>query len=88
VSGVDIDPEQIESARLATGALTGVGFLVCDATSLPFPSGQFKAGHASKATTKKYVHLAGIVFRDEAEAMTQRMLGRGNLQNFYRPDIT
>lgn len=35
-----------------------------------------KAGHASMTTTKRYLHLAGIVFRDEAEALERRMLGR------------
>ena len=34
-----------------------------------------KAGHASMATTKRYLHLAGVVFRDEAEALERRMLG-------------
>jgi hypothetical protein len=27
------------------------------------------------ATTKQYVHLAGVVFRDEATALEQRLLG-------------
>jgi hypothetical protein len=31
-----------------------------------------KAGHASMTTTKKYIHLAGTVFRDEAERLEQR----------------
>jgi integrase len=34
-----------------------------------------KAGHASMATTKRYLHLAGAVFRDEAEALERRLLG-------------
>ncbi len=34
-----------------------------------------KAGHANMATTKRYLHLAGTVFRDEAEALEQRLLG-------------
>jgi cobyrinic acid a,c-diamide synthase len=33
------------------------------------------AGHRSPATTKQYVHLAGVVFRDGATALEQRMLG-------------
>ena len=33
-----------------------------------------KAGHASMTTTKRYLHLAGIVFRDEAEALERRLL--------------
>jgi integrase len=34
-----------------------------------------KAGHTDMATTKIYLHLAGTVFRAEAEALEQRMLG-------------
>lgn len=33
------------------------------------------AGHRSMATTKQYVHLAGVVFRDEADALAERLLG-------------
>jgi integrase len=36
-----------------------------------------KAGHANIATTKRYMHLAGVVFRDEAEALERRLLGGG-----------
>jgi len=34
-----------------------------------------KAGHANMATTKRYLHLAGTVFRDEAERLEVRLLG-------------
>jgi hypothetical protein len=34
-----------------------------------------KAGHSDMKTTKRYMHLAGQVFRDEAEALERRMLG-------------
>jgi hypothetical protein len=34
-----------------------------------------KAGHASMTTTKRYLHLAGVVFRDEADALERRLLG-------------
>jgi len=34
-----------------------------------------KAGHASMATTKRYLKLAGVVFRDEAQALEERLLG-------------
>jgi integrase len=34
-----------------------------------------KAGHANMTTTKRYLHLAGVVFRDEAEALEHRLLG-------------
>jgi integrase len=33
------------------------------------------AGHRSMQTTKQYVHLAGVVFRDEAAALEARLLG-------------
>jgi integrase len=33
------------------------------------------AGHRSMATTRQYVHLAGVVFRDEAALLEQRLLG-------------
>src|SRR5437764_12875761 len=35
-----------------------------------------KAGHSSFATTRTYLHLAGTVFRDEAERMERMALGR------------
>ncbi|MBD0347631.1 MAG: site-specific integrase [Thermoleophilia bacterium] len=31
-----------------------------------------KAGHRNMATTETYLHLAGVVFRDEAERLTRR----------------
>ena len=34
-----------------------------------------KAGHASMATTRRYLRLAGVVFADEAAALERRMLG-------------
>jgi integrase len=34
-----------------------------------------KAGHADMKTTRTYLHLAGVVFRDEAERLEQRLLG-------------
>jgi integrase len=34
-----------------------------------------KAGHANMATTKVYLKLAGVVFRDEAEQLERRLLG-------------
>jgi integrase/recombinase XerD len=33
------------------------------------------AGHASMQTTKQYLHLAGVVFRDDADALEARLLG-------------
>lgn len=34
-----------------------------------------KAGHADMKTTRRYMHLAGVVFRDEADRLEQRLLG-------------
>ena len=34
-----------------------------------------KAGHADMKTTSAYLHLAGVVFRDEAERLEHRLLG-------------
>jgi hypothetical protein len=34
-----------------------------------------KAGHANMATTKRYLRLAGEVFRDEAAELERRLLG-------------
>ncbi len=34
-----------------------------------------KAGHASMKTTRRYLRLAGVVFREEADALEQRLLG-------------
>jgi site-specific recombinase XerD len=35
--------------------------------------------HANMATTQRYLHLAGVVFRDEADALERRLLGGTNL---------
>lgn len=34
-----------------------------------------KAGHSDMRTTKVYMHMAGVVFRDEAERLEARLLG-------------
>lgn len=34
-----------------------------------------RAGHSNMAITKRYLHLAGTVFRDEAERLEDRLLG-------------
>jgi integrase len=49
-----------------------------------------KAGHSSMQTTRIYLRLAGQVFRDEADALEQRLLGG---RTFYpseptSPDVT
>jgi hypothetical protein len=37
-----------------------------------------KAGHSKMSTTQVYVHLAGVVFRDEAAALERRLLGESS----------
>jgi hypothetical protein len=37
------------------------------------PTLMARAGHSSMATTKGYLHLAGVVFRDEADALERRL---------------
>jgi hypothetical protein len=44
-----------------------------------------KAGHKAISTTNAYIHLAGQVFHDEAEALERRMLGGTKL---YRSEAT
>jgi integrase len=46
-----------------------------------------RAGHRNMATTNQYVHLAGVVFRDEANALEQRLLGteRADAKAVERP---
>jgi hypothetical protein len=34
-----------------------------------------KAGHSDMKTTRIYLHLAGTVFREEAVALEERLLG-------------
>ena len=34
-----------------------------------------KAGHADMKTTQTYMHMAGVVFRDEADRLEARLLG-------------
>jgi integrase len=44
-----------------------------------------KAGHAHMATTKRYLHLAGTVFRDEADRQAQRLARQRNLVPLHVP---
>jgi integrase len=34
-----------------------------------------KAGHTNMKVTRQYLHLAGVVFRDEAAALERRLFG-------------
>ena len=45
-----------------------------------------KAGHANMGTTKRYLHLAGSVFREKATAHEKLLLGEGTLYpSMYPP---
>jgi integrase len=47
-----------------------------DATAGASPAALMaKAGHGSMSTTQTYLHLAGVLFREEAEALARRLLG-------------
>jgi integrase/recombinase XerD len=43
-----------------------------------------KAGHSDMKTTRIYLHLAGTVFRDEAEALERRLLGSPSRTGLFR----
>jgi len=50
-----------------------------------------KAGHSSFATTQTYLHLAGTVFREEAERMERMALGGSSMEpstDMSEPHIT
>jgi len=48
-----------------------------------------KAGHTDMNTTRIYLHLAGVVFRDEAEALERRLLSAVESSTEpTEPDIT
>lgn len=47
-----------------------------------------KAGHASFKTTQRYLHLAGVVFREEAARLEEKVLGGSAPgQTFYRAEL-
>jgi ubiquinone/menaquinone biosynthesis C-methylase UbiE len=50
VVGVDVDPQQIELARLGAGDRTDVVFMTADATCLPFNEGRFDIVATNKTT--------------------------------------
>jgi hypothetical protein len=45
-----------------------------------------KAGHSNMKTTQAYMHLAGTVFRNEAEALERRLLGVEPSTNLTSPE--
>lgn len=50
VTGVDVDPEQIEAAKARANGPEQVRFLVVDATALPFEDGEFDLVLTNKVT--------------------------------------
>jgi integrase len=52
------------------GSLTNMAATAASPTAL-----MATAGHRSMATTRQYLHLAGVVFPDEAQALERRLLG-------------
>jgi len=46
------------------------------------------AGHRSMATTNQYLHLAGVVFRTDADALERRLLGVELSTGLSAPDPT
>jgi integrase len=76
--GADVDGyarpfHDLRHTALTNLAATGASPLAVRAT----------AGHRSMSTTRQYVHLAGVVFRDDAEALEARLLGG---RTFYPPE--
>jgi integrase len=45
-----------------------------------------KAGHSDMRTTKTYLHMAGVVFRDEAERLEARLLGVESSTHLSEPE--
>jgi integrase len=45
-----------------------------------------RAGHSSYSTTRRYIDLAGARFRDEADALEQRLFGGSGTKNRYQTD--
>ena len=68
-TGVDKEPRPFHDGR--HGALTAMAKTGAD-------RGNDHGGHASMATTKRYLHLAGTVFPEEARA------ARAAARTFYR----
>ena len=66
-AGVDghVRVHDLRHAALTNLAATGASPIAVMAT----------AGHRSMQTTQQYVHLAGVVFRDDADALSRRLLG-------------
>ena len=44
------------------------------------------AGHRSMQTTKGYLHLAGVVFQDDADALERRLLGVESSSRLSEPE--
>ena len=67
-AGVDADLRpfhDLRHASLTNGAAAGESPIAL----------MTRAGHSNMATTKRYLHLAGTVFQDEAQRLEDRLLG-------------
>jgi len=49
-----------------------------------------RAGHSDMKTTKRYMHMAGVVFRSEAEALDRRygLSSTGSSTDLSEPERT
>jgi integrase len=71
----------VDEARHVDGKLRAFHDLRHSSLTLGAASGEgaialmTRAGHRNMATTRTYLHLAGTVFRDEAETLERRLLG-------------
>ena len=50
VTGIDVDPEQVDAALAAGSGSAAVRFVVADALDLPFSDGEFDLVHTNKTT--------------------------------------
>ena len=81
--GIDWFREQLDAALVAAGVeghvrvhdLRHAALTNLAATGASPIAVMATAGHRSMATTKQYVHLAGVVFRSDADALAERLLG-------------
>jgi integrase len=77
LSAAGVDADLRPSHDLSHASLTN-GAAACE----PPVALMTRAGHSNMATTKRYLHLAGTVFQDEAQRLEDRLLGE---RTFYQP---
>jgi integrase len=79
-AGVDKRPRRLHGAR--HGALTAMAASGSSGVVL-----MHVAGHASMATTQKYLHLAGTVFPDDAARLEARQLSTELSTALSEPEV-